>query len=216
MSLRTYLTAAFLAAFAGATHAGTVLAVEGKNTGSTTLGIGQVYAGVAQTFNLTKDITDADFDLSLRCLGGCRGEVWLIEGEMSIDILNSDVVTRSEYSGASGPDDVLQDLDLSVGTYTIILTMDKVLNEGGFWRATNEPTLTELVGTVTSGYERFETISSNFLPWSQTETVSGDRLRFSIDGMVAMAPVPLPASFGLLLAGLGGLAVFRRRSARRG
>lgn len=44
-----------------------------------------------------------------------------------------------------------------------------------------------------------------------------DTASFNIDNIVvnpiAMAPVPLPASFGFLLAGLGGLAFARRKSA---
>lgn len=210
MSFKAILSAAALSVAAGCAGATTVLGVDGPRTGSTTLGLGQVDVGVAQTFTTVEDLTDASFTFDLRCFD-CSGDLWLIEGVMSTSILNSDVVASTIYTGNEGADAALTDLDFIAGTYTIILTMT---GGNGFWRATDTPTQLGDAGTVLNEYETFSSISGNFLPWSATETVEGSSLMFSVDvpdGPV-VAPVPLPAGAWMLLAGLMGMAALRRRS----
>ncbi|MEL7344526.1 MAG: VPLPA-CTERM sorting domain-containing protein [Pseudomonadota bacterium] len=210
MSVKAYLAAAAIAVFANAAGAATVLGVEGTTTGSTTLGLGQPDIGVAQSFTTTKDLTDASFDFNLRCLG-CSGDLWLIEGEMSTSVLNSDIVARTTFDGSSGADAAFSGLSFDAGLYTIIMTMT---SGNGFWRATDSPTVVGDAGTVPNAYQKFSTINANSLAWSTTSTVSGSSLKFAITTPdPVIAPVPLPASVGLLFVGLAGISVIRRRRA---
>lgn len=211
MFFKTFLGGVALAVLAQAASAATVLGVDGPRiAGNTTLGLGQIDIGVAQTFTTTADLEDASFAFDLRCFS-CAGDLWLIEGVMGTQILPNDVVAATTYVGTSGADSALSDLDFLAGTYTIIMTMT---SGNGFWRATDTPTQLGTSGLVLNEYRKFSTISSNYLPWSATSLVSGNSLMFSVTtpDEPPIAPIPLPASAWLLLAGLMGTAALRRRA----
>lgn len=205
MRIRILALVLAFATFASVAQAATVFNIDGTNNASIPIGTGAPDDGVAQTFEVTERLENVDFSFEVFCLG-CAGEVQLITGLMGPTASVTQRFIETTYTGAAGLNSALSGITLEAGYYTLIISMT---SGDGTIRATDSPIYTGSGVSVTSDYLRISTIDPNALFLSQTSSVPGAQLKFTIsDNMPA---VPLPASAFLLIMGCAAFGAVRAR-----
>lgn len=204
--------ATFIVLFtASSVSAATILSIEdaGRGSGSTAVGPGQSYAGVAQSFTAQKDFTDVAVSFNLTCFS-CVGELLFMRGVPADDAFFRAIQSVSVIDNTTTGDDIFKGLALEAGAiYSMILT---ITSGDAIWRASDAPILGGTGGvTAADRYLRLTEINNNFIPWSPTEERPGAILQFSLNQTVT--PVPLPAGILSLGFALFALGFLRRRKA---
>lgn len=116
-----------------------------------------------------------------------------------------------------GSNYLLVDTDVGFVTGITTFTFDSLLSAFGFWYSDAEGSGTISFGGQTFALSATGNGGSSFFGYVGNTFVDsftidfGDDSNFGIDD-VSYAPVPLPAGLPLLLAGLGALAIARRRA----
>lgn len=201
----------------GAAAASTLLLdMTGPVGGVALLGSGSVYSTAAASFTVNQDIDNASLGMSLYCQD-CAGEVWLISQAPAPDVPGRALEALELFTGPAGRttsfdlSGILSGLTLFAGTtYTMIL---EITSGSAGWLSSYSPSYDPTYVTPGTNYiSRPANIAfpANY-PYADLAGLGYAPLLYSVSGTPAVAPVPLPASAALMLAGLAVLGALRRR-----
>lgn len=151
-------------------------------------------SGTVYDWSLSYDGTDATF-----MLGGTSVERMAMPGGVwnGFQIFGKAEDTRSESAFSSGTVNVTVNAlnGAALGGASLLLSA----TDGAFDQAwSSSETITSIGGTMFFAFENPTSVTPN------------SRMQFSVKAL-EVTPVPVPAALPLLLAGIGGLALMRRR-----